>query len=149
MYMTNIDRYTLLTDSLTLFISDVRKSNKYRKVYDDWSVKEILCHVTFWHINYAENLIAEEENKERPLLKGKYSVINTLAFKTLRRFSTENIIKKLVDANMEIGEVVKRGKVSKMTYKEGARDYSMEEFLDMIEAHIRNHAKDIRRRKRK
>ena len=128
--MTNNQRFLLLTESLKVFISEVRKARKDLQVYEDWNVKEILCHVTFWHVNYAENLLAEENKTTLPLLKGKYSDINIRAFKAYRKKPTETVIKELLDANIEIENVVKRGKVKKMTYKEGSRDYTLDLFFD-------------------
>jgi len=143
--MTNLDGFKILTSTLEEFISIYERLYDDAQVYDEWSVKDILAHVTFWHEYYADNLESEEKNEKPQLFKGKYTDINKSGVDSLNQFSVKALIKRLRAAHNRILKVVENGKVKKMTYKEGSRDYTISELLDSVNHHIHHHMVDVKR----
>jgi hypothetical protein len=55
----------------------------------------------------------------------------------------ENIIMRLEAAHKVIQEDILSTKLKSIPYKKGSRDYSPEEHLDIVNAHIKEHLSDI------
>ena len=111
---------------------------------DEWTVKDVLCHIVFWHENYAVNYKALANHGEPPLPEGM-STINTAGVLSLRQYSIKDLIKRLQRANDSLYESIVEKKIPRMTYSRGGRIYKTEDFLIMISKHIKTHAKQIRR----
>lgn len=54
--------FQTLSDNLDLFVQEVDKKKLSLRATDKWNVKEVLCHLVFWHENYAANYKALAEN---------------------------------------------------------------------------------------
>jgi len=143
--MNTVELYQELTHTLESFLSKVEQADLKNHIYEHWDIKDIVGHITYWHINYAANLKACDQKRKPPLLKGKYIDLNQKGVDEMRKYSFKELRKKLLDANLVIGNVVRKGDVRKVKYKEGTRDYSIEEFLQVITSHIKGHIRDVRR----
>lgn len=141
--LTTLQLFTLLDGTLNKFIAEIQKAKLSSKIYDIWNIRDILVHVTFWHTNYAANLSALEKKLKPPLLKGNYKEINLQAAQIYKNLTESQLIEQLRTAHDQIRQIVIRGRVRKMTYKHGSRQYSLKELLNMTEAHIRGHSKDV------
>lgn len=127
------------------FCEVCRQADPDKQVYDLWKVKDIVAHVTFWHEYYVRNLSSVESGGEKYLLKDTYTDINRRMQLEKSKFSITQLLDQLVDAHNKFNALVSRGKAKVMTYKEGSRDYTVPEPITSVEAHIRNHTKDIKR----
>lgn len=125
---------------------DVYKSmaNPEIAVYDEWTAKDILGHIVFWHESFARN-IRDIVNDIKPTpLKGKYSDLNQRCFDDMRPKSVEEITKRLQAAHRVIQENILNPKLVLIPYKKGSRDYTPEEHLDIVNEHIKEHLRGIR-----
>ncbi len=134
------------TKSVETFIKEVEKKNSKLMATDEWSVKDELCHITFWHENYAVNYKALTEHKDPPLPEGM-STINIAGVLSLRKCSIKELVTRLRKANKSLEKSIVEKKVPKMTYSKGGRTYKTADFLEIITRHINTHTKQVRRAK--
>lgn len=138
--------FSALTDSLELFIQEVKNKKSTLKATDEWSVKDELCHIVFWHENYAVNYEALAKHQTPPLPEGM-STINMAGVLSLRRCSTHELINRLHSANKSLFNSIVKKRVPRMTYSKGGRTHETDEFLEMIARHINTHIKQVKRAK--
>ncbi len=139
-----IEKFTTLTDSIENFIVEVKSKKSTLMATEEWSVKDELCHIVFWHENYAANYKALEEHKDPPLPEGM-STINMLGVSSLRKFSIKELICRLRKANKSLYKSIVLNNVPRMTYSKGGRIYESADFLEMISRHINTHTKHVKR----
>jgi hypothetical protein len=65
---------------------------------DEWTVNEVLAHITFWHTSYAANYQALANNHPPPLLEGSGYLINQEGLASLKKYSRGKLIAKLINA---------------------------------------------------
>jgi hypothetical protein len=141
--------FTTLSDNIDVFIGVLRKKKLNLMATDEWTVKDVLCHLVFWHESYAANYNALAKNLIPPLLDGPGYKLNEESVSSLRRCPTKKLIDRLQKAqNSLYVSIVERG-VSKMTYKKDGRVYTTPEFLNVIARHFITHTKQIKRAKQK
>jgi len=133
-----------LTNNLDIFIEEVKKKKLSIMATDEWSVKDELCHITFWHEAYAANYKALAANQDPPLLSGPGYKLNSDGVAHLRKYSLEELIEKLLKANKTLYESIVVKKVPKMTYKKDGHVYTTSEFLHLIARHLATHTKQVR-----
>ncbi|MFN8457024.1 MAG: hypothetical protein U0401_20555 [Anaerolineae bacterium] len=112
-------------------------------VYEGWTAKDILGHITFWHESFARN-VSDIVNDLKPTpLTGRYRDLNRRCFDEMRVQTVEDVIKRLEVAHRVIQENILNTKLILIPYKKGSRDYTPEEHLDLVNKHIREHLRDI------
>jgi hypothetical protein len=67
--------FALFSDSVENFIYEVKNKKSTLMATDEWTVKDKLCHIAFWHENYSVNYKALAKHKDPPLPEG-ISTIN-------------------------------------------------------------------------
>ena len=114
-------------------------------IYDEWTAKDILGHIVFWHESFARN-IRDIVNDIKPTpLKGKYSDLNQRCLDEMRTITIEDMTKRLEAAHRVIRENILNPKIASIPYKKGSRDYTPDEHLDIVNKHIKEHLSDIRK----
>ncbi len=139
--------FTVLSNNIDILIQEVKKKRSNLMATDAWTVKDVLCHIVFWHENYAANYNALAEKYDPPLLDGPGYKLNKEGVSSLRKFSIDNLIKRLHNAQNTLYRCIVEKKVSQMTYKKDGRVYKTADFLDAIARHIVTHTKHIKRAK--
>jgi hypothetical protein len=113
-------------------------------VSEEWTAKDVLGHILFWHESFARN-VRDIVNDIKPApLKGKYSDLNQRCFDEMRTKTVENMTKRLEAAHRVIRENILNPKLVVIPYKQGARDYTPDEHLDLVNEHIQEHLRGIR-----
>jgi len=138
--------FATFSESIEAFIEAVKGKKSGLMATDEWTVKDELCHITFWHENYAANYKALAERKDPPLPEGM-STINMAGVMSLRKYSIKELIKRLREANNSLKKSILEKKVPQMTYSKGGHTYETADFLEMIARHINTHTKQVRRSK--
>ena len=145
-----MDTREILLKQLTETISQVfdvfkTMANPDITVYEDWTAKDILGHIVFWHESFARN-VNDIVNDIKPTpLKGKYSDLNQRCFDEMRQKTVEEIIQRLETAHRVIQENILYPGLCLIPYKKGSRDYTPDEHLDIVNEHIKEHLSDIRK----
>lgn len=140
--------FLLLTEAVKVFLEEVNKHNLRDMATKEWSVKDQLCHIAFWHNYYAQNYAALAAGAKPFLFVSKGgSTRNQKGVDMLKYKSRRQLITLLNKAHTSLyGSIVVK-KVPKMTYIVGS-DYTTESFLEMITGHIQRHAALVKRAKK-
>lgn len=138
-------QFATLSNNLDLFVHEVKKKKLTLMATDKWTVKEVLCHLVFWHENYAANYKALSEKKEPPLLDGPLYKFNIEGVKSLEKEPVEKLIERLKNANKSLEESIIEKKVPQMTYKKNGRVFKTEDFLKLVARHFLTHQKQVKR----
>jgi nucleotidyltransferase/DNA polymerase involved in DNA repair len=112
-------------------------------VYEGWTARYVLGHITFWHESFARNVLDIVNDGKPSPLKGTYRDLNQRCFDEIRTQTIEVIIMRLEAAHKVIQENILSTKLKSIPYKKGSRDYSPEEHMDIVHAHIKEHLSDI------
>lgn len=136
--------FTVLCSSIEEFIQVIKSRKSGLMTGGAWTVKDQLCHIVFWHENYADNYKALEEHR-KPTLPEGMSTINMAGVMSLRTCATAKLITRLRIANMSLYGSIVVHKVPRMTYSKGGRTYETAGFLEMITRHINTHTKQVKR----
>jgi hypothetical protein len=114
-------------------------------VYELWSAKDVLAHLTFWHESFARNLDDLSSGRKPTPLKGRFIDLNQGGVDSMRAESLETVTGRFEAAHRIIQENILNPALTFIPYKKGSRDYSPEEHLDIVAAHISEHLRDVRR----
>ena len=112
-------------------------------VYEGWSVKDILGHLTFWHESFARNVADLVRDRKPTPLKGKLSDLNQQGVDEMQPCSLEEVIDRLEAAQRIIHASILNPKLILIPYRKGSRDYTPEEHLSIVADHIGEHVKAI------
>lgn len=115
-------------------------------VYTHWDAKDILGHITFWHESFARNLKAVSDKEKPNVLKGKLSEVNQQSVATTKEVSIGRLIERIIAAQKTIAKHIKNAEVELIPYKQGSRDYSRLEHLQIVTAHIKRHLTDLQKK---
>ena len=133
-----------LRSELEKLIDFFRQELDYNKmIYEYWSAKDILGHITFWHESFARNISDLGKSIKPTPLKGKLFEVNKQSVETTKNETIENLIERLKDAQDTIEEYIYLDKINLIPYKKGSRDYSRIEHLEVVSNHIHKHLMDI------
>jgi hypothetical protein len=114
-------------------------------VYEEWTAKDILGHIVFWHESFARN-VRDIVNDIKPTpLKGKYCDLNQRCFDEMSTKTVETLTKRLEAAHRVIQENILNPKLVLIPYKKGSRDYMPDEHLDIVNKHVKEHLSGIRK----
>ncbi len=132
-----------LDDALQKFIQEVNTQHLQNMATEEWSVKDVLCHVVFWHQYYAQNYAALSRNEEPFIFTSKGgSQRNQIGVDSLKATPKDTLLNMLQVAQRELYESIVVKKVPAMNYTDRKR-YTTEEFLEAIIQHIRGHTVQI------
>jgi hypothetical protein len=136
-----------LSNNLDIFIQEVKSKKSNLMATDKWTVKDVLCHIVFWHESYAANFDALAMSQEPSLLDGPGYKLNKEGVSFLKKYTVKELIKRLKKAqNTLYRSIVVKG-VSQMTYKKEGHVYTTSDFLGVIARHILTHTKHVKRAK--
>jgi hypothetical protein len=133
-----------LTESVQQLISLVRTiAEPDTFVYESWTVKDVLGHITFWHESFARNISDLAENRKPKPLRGTYKVLSIRCSDKFGPLQMEEIISRLEAAQQGIQKHVLIPRLGMIPYRIGSRDYAPDEHLQVVNDHILKHIKDI------
>lgn len=119
-------------------------SNYEVMVYELWSAKDTLGHLTFWHESFSRNLSDLANGKTPSPMKGKLSELNKLGVDSAKTVSIEDLLNRFQKAQRSIEKNIFDERIDLIPYKKGSRDYSRIEHLAVVTNHIRKHQGDLK-----
>ncbi|MDO9087256.1 MAG: hypothetical protein Q7U53_13700 [Anaerolineaceae bacterium] len=141
---TREDLLKQLNETITqLLVVYQNMADSEMEVYEGWTARYVLGHITFWHESFARNVLDIVNDGKPSPLKGTYRDLNQRCFDEIRTQTIEDIIMRLEAAHKVIREDILSTKLKLIPYKKGSRDYFPEEHLDIVNAHIKDHLSDI------
>ncbi len=113
------------------------------KVYELWTAKDVLAHLTFWHESFARNVGDLAQGKKPTPLKGRFIDLNQGGVDEMCLQPLDAVIEKFAAAHEIIRRNILDPRLTLIPYKKGSRDYTPEEHLNIVNDHIQFHLKDV------
>jgi hypothetical protein len=114
-----------------------------RLVYEEWTARDVLAHITFWHESFARNVSDLVHGIKPTPLKGKFIDLNQQGVEEMRSYTLEYVMERLAIVHGIIQDNILNSSLTLIPYKKGSRDYSPEEHLDIVNGHIKEHLRDV------
>lgn len=109
----------------------------------NWTAKNILGHLVFWHERFARNAKDLAEGRKPYPLHGKRSEVNDRSVQSTKNDSMVMLLNRLIQAQKTIDDNILNPAFDMIPYKKGSRDYSKLEHLSIVEHHIDKHLKEL------
>ena len=109
----------------------------------EWTAKDILGHIVFWHESFARNVYDIARGSKPTPLKGRLIDLNQQGVNEMRQHTIETLLLRLECAHKNIQENILNPGLGLIPYRQGSRDYSPEEHLEIVNRHITGHLKGI------
>ena len=137
-----LDRLNVTVGQLLVVARSISKPD--RSVSDEWTVKDVLGHVTFWHESFARNVADLAHGRTPTPLKGKLGDLNQRGVEESRACTLTEVIARFEAAHEVIQANILNPALTLIPYRIGSRDYSPEEHLDIVTKHLEQHVKGLR-----
>ena len=112
-------------------------------VYELWTAKDVLAHLTFWHESFARNVSDIVRDVTPRPLKGKLRDLNQAGVDEMRPSPLEAVIRRFEASHHIIQEHILNPRIVSIPYRKGSRDYTPEEHLEVVRDHINRHLRDV------
>ena len=134
-----------LESILNDFLEEVNKKKLGDRATTEWSVKDVLGHITYWHQYYAQQYESLSRG-EKPYFHRSLAGKNVEGRQKKKYTSKKKLIKELLQANQSLKTSILEKKVPQMRYM-ASRTYETHEFLEVVIRHIQSHTLQVRRAK--
>ncbi len=114
-------------------------------VYDLWTARDVLAHLTFWHESFARNLDDLVNGRKPSPLKGRYIDLNQGGVDAIAQLPANDVLARFLTAHAIIRAGIMDPGLTLIPYKTGSRPYSPEEHLEVVHHHIQEHLRDMRK----
>jgi len=133
-----------LEETVHAFVAHFQQDKKFDgQIYAEWTEKDVLGHIVFWHESFARNVQALTRGHEPNVLKGKLSEVNLRSVESTRPHSIPSLLARLQEAQHVISTHVQHPDLALIPYKKGSRSYPPDEHLAVVNRHIQRHLKDL------
>lgn len=114
-------------------------------VYERWSAKDVLAHLTFWHESFARNVDDLAHGRQPSPLKGRLSDLNQRGVDEMTHLSLAEVLARFEAAQAILRAHILNPALTLIPYRKGSREYTVEEHLDIVNDHINLHLRDVRK----
>jgi hypothetical protein len=129
-------------------VSEIEHPESFR--VDDWSAKDTLGHIAFWHESFARNVNALVNGKKPDVLEGTYPDLNQRGVEASRPMTVGRIAGRIHRAQSTIRRcIINLPADTAIPYRKGSRDYSPDEHLATVRGHIIAHLHRVERARRR
>ncbi len=114
-------------------------------VEQDWGPKEVLAHLVYYHELYVKLVEAFLAGTPMEPPKGTFRELNAQAVVASRGTPPSELVDRFQKANQRLVELCQRYDTREITVeiKAGAKPRPLAELIPEVEAHIRNHLKQL------
>lgn len=114
-------------------------------VYELWSAKDVLAHLTFWHESFARNVDDLAHGRTPSPLKGRLRDLNQRGVDGMTHLTLVEVLARFEAAHATIRANSLSPALTSIPYRKGSREYTVEEHLDMVNDHINQHSRDVQK----
>jgi len=114
-------------------------------VYEFWSAKDVLAHLTFWHESFARNVDDLAHGRQPNPLKGRLRDLNQRGVDEMAHLSLSEVLERFDAAHAILQAHILNPALTLIPYRKGSREYTAEEHLDLVNDHIIFHLRDVRK----
>jgi hypothetical protein len=125
-----------LEDFIQLFSLKGTDYNNAKTQEENWTAKEVLAHITFWHESFARNISDAGEKREPRVLKGSMNDVINRGVRENRDVPIDVLLRRTRKAQRTIEKHIFDNTIGLIPYKQGSRPYTRAEHLDVVTRHI-------------
>lgn len=114
-------------------------------VYESWSAKDLLAHLTFWHESLSRNVDNLVNGRKPTPLKGRFIDLNQGGVDAMAHLSLADVLERFDAAHAIIQANILNPALTLIPYKKGSREYTVQEHLDVVNDHVNQHLRDVRK----
>jgi len=114
-------------------------------VYEFWSAKDVLAHLTFWHENFARNVDDLAHGRQPNPLKGRLGDLNQRGVDEMAHLSLAEVLGRFETAHAILQAHILNSTLKLIPYRKGSWEYTTEEHLEIVADHINHHLRDVRK----
>jgi len=114
-------------------------------VYELWSAKDVRAHRTFWHESFARNVDDLAHGRPPSPLKGSLRDLNQRGVDEMAHLTVIELLARFEAAHAVIQANVLSPRLTRLRYRQGSREYTAEEHLELVNDHINTHLRDVRK----
>lgn len=114
-------------------------------VYELWSAKDVLAHLTFWHESFARNVDDLAHGRLPSPLKGRLRDLNQGGVDAMAHITLTEVLERFEAAHAIIQANILNPALILIPYRKGSREYTAEEHLDLVNDHVNFHLRDVRK----
>ncbi len=114
-------------------------------VYELWSAKDVLAHLTFWHESFARNVDDLAHGRPPSPLKGRLSDLNQRGVDEMTHLSLGEVLARFEAAHATLQANSLDPALASIPYRKGSREYTVEEHLEIVSKHINFHLRDVQK----
>lgn len=119
-------------------------SNYHFRIDDQRTAKDVLAHIVFWHENFSSNTFNVSHNIAPKPLTGSYAKLSEQCKNEMEYTSVTQLISRLITSQKIIQENIVKRNIEKIPYRRGSREYTPEEYLDVVNQHLLGHLKEVK-----
>jgi hypothetical protein len=112
-------------------------------VYEHWSAKDVLAHLTFWHESFARNVDDLAHGRKPNPLRGRLADLNLAGVEAMKPLGLDQVLARFEAAHAVIRANILAPGLPCLPYRKGSRDYTPEEHLEIVDDHISMHLQDV------
>ncbi|HSP56229.1 MAG TPA: maleylpyruvate isomerase N-terminal domain-containing protein [Dehalococcoidia bacterium] len=113
----------------------------------EWGPREVLCHLAFWHEQYAAILEAIQDGREPPLINGTFKSINASAVATILATPPAELLHRLVKAQESLERITRNPDAESLafSFRKGSKVWPLPKAIELIAGHMNLHEQRLRR----
>jgi hypothetical protein len=114
-------------------------------VYELWSAKDVLAHLTFWHESFARNVDDLAHGRQPSPLKGRLRDLNQDGVDEMAHLTLVEVLARFEAAHAILQANILSPALTLIPYRKGSRAYTVQEHLNIVNDHINQHLRDVRK----
>lgn len=114
-------------------------------IYELWSAKDVLAHLTFWHESFARNVDDLAHGRQPTPLKGRLRDLNQGGVEMMAHLTLAEVLERFEAAHVLLQAHILNPALTLIPYRKGSREYTAEEHLEIVTDHINHHLRDVRK----
>ena len=114
-------------------------------VYELWSAKDVLAHLTFWHESFARNVDDLAHGRQPSPLKGRLRDLNQVGVDEMAHLTLVEVLARFDAAHAILQANILSPALTLIPYRKGSRAYTVQEHLNIVNDHINQHLRDVRK----
>lgn len=123
-------------DFIQLFLVKEVDYDSVKTKEENWTAKEVLAHITFWHESFARNISDLGKKREPHVLKGSMNDVVNRGVHENRDVPIDILLRRIRKAQRIIEKHIFDDAIILIPYKQGSRSYTRAEHLDVVTRHI-------------
>jgi hypothetical protein len=142
--MNDLEKLETTVEGFCRFIEGLPKA---AMIEQEWGPKQVLAHLVFWHESYVAQIEALIDGAPFELPRGRFSDMNAQAVVASRGASIAKLVRRFraADERLRALYATHDPATIALEIKQGAKRWRLADLVPAVEAHVRNHHRQLER----